>query len=331
MAFNVHILPSDRNFISEGNATILEAGLSSGLALGYGCSNGNCGKCLARILSGEVHKIRHHDFKIDEQQQINGHVLMCCNTALSDIKLEAPEANNSSEIPEQNITAKVKSINIVNNDVALVHLKTPRTNRLRFLAGQHVSLRGSDLSTASHSISSCPCDDMNLHFQIPRLPENGFSEFVFKQLKKGDTIHITGPQGDFVLDEDSPRSLVFVAWQTGFAPIRSLIEHAMALDMTGDIHLLRLTNSKKDRYLDNLCRSWNDAFDNFYYVPIDVDPAQEIDPAIIIESMSIESGDLSGYDFYFAGNSVLSGVVENHLINSGLQEEQINVDQKPHL
>ena len=116
MAFNIHILPSDRNFVSEENATILEAGLSSGLALGYGCSNGNCGKCLARILSGEVHKVWHHDFMMAEQQQISGHVLMCCNTAVTDIVLEATEANSSREIPEQNITAKVKSIDFVNDD-----------------------------------------------------------------------------------------------------------------------------------------------------------------------------------------------------------------------
>jgi len=331
MAFNIHILPSNRNFIAEGNATILEAGLGSGLALGYGCSNGNCGKCLAKILSGDVHKVRHHDFRITEQDKLSGHVLMCCNTALSDIKLEAPEAISSSEIPEQNITAKVKGINIVNGDVALLHLKTPRTNRLRFFAGQHVKMVGSNLSVASHSISSCPCDDMNLHFQIPGLPGNEFSELVFKNLKKGDSIHITGPRGDFVLDEDSPRPVVFIAWQTGFAPIRSLIEHAMALDLGGDIHLLWLANSKEDRYLDNLCRSWNDALDNFYYVPIDVDPAQEIDPASIIGSLNMESDSLSGFDFYIAGNEILSGVVEDYLASSGLQENQINVDQITHL
>ena len=99
MAFYIHILPSNRNFIAEGNATILEAGLSSGLALGYGCSNGNCGKCLAKILSGDVHKVRHHDFRITEQDKLSGHVLMCCNTALSDIKLEAPEGGDGSRSP----------------------------------------------------------------------------------------------------------------------------------------------------------------------------------------------------------------------------------------
>jgi len=37
MAAHIHILPSGREFISEGNSSLLEAGLCSGLRLGYGC------------------------------------------------------------------------------------------------------------------------------------------------------------------------------------------------------------------------------------------------------------------------------------------------------
>ena len=138
MTSKIRILPSGHEFLSEGRSTLLEAGLSSGLALGYGCSNGNCGKCLAKIVSGEVKKVRHYDFRISAEQKAANHVLMCSNAALTDVVLEAPEANSSSEIPLQHITAKVKKIEVVNEHVALVHLKTPRTNRLRFLAGQYV-------------------------------------------------------------------------------------------------------------------------------------------------------------------------------------------------
>ncbi len=99
MAKNVHILPSGRDIISEGNSTLLEAGLSAGLALGYGCSNGNCGECIARVVSGEVQKIRHHDYRIGDAMSASGHVLMCSNAAVTDVVLEAPEAHNASEIP----------------------------------------------------------------------------------------------------------------------------------------------------------------------------------------------------------------------------------------
>ena len=92
------------------------------------------------IVSGEVKKVRHHDYNTDKDTPAGNHVLMCCNVALTDIVLEAREAHSTSEIPKQNITAKTKRIKLVNDNVALVHLKTPRTSRLRFLAGQHVQL-----------------------------------------------------------------------------------------------------------------------------------------------------------------------------------------------
>jgi len=306
MSGSIKILPSGRVFLSEGSSTLLEAGLQSGLALGYGCSNGNCGECLAKIISGEVRQVRHHDYSISAEERSSGHVLMCCNTATTDVVLEAPEARNSQEIPHQQITARVRSVEIVNNDVALVHLKTPRTQRLRFLAGQQVQLGGNGLPSASHPIGSCPCDDMNLHFQIPRLDSNGFSEHVFNHLRKGDSIDINGPEGDFILDESSTRSLVFIAWHTGFAPVRSLIEHAMALEIAASIILVWITRSKVDKYQDNLCRSWQDAFDNFHYLPVESEPDNGvISAASALKLLKIEPADKDNYDFYVAGHDAL--------------------------
>ena len=312
MPKHIKILPSGRSFPSEGNSTLLEAGLQSGLALGYGCSNGNCGECLAKIVSGEVRKVSHHDYAISEEKRISGHVLMCCNAAVTDVVLEAPEAQNSQQIPRQQITARVRNIEIVNNDVALLHLKTPRTRRLRFLAGQCVQLDGGQVATAIHPISSCPCDDMNLHFQIPRLAGDEFSDYIFDHLKKGDSIDIEGPMGDFVLNEDSSCPLVFIAWHTGFAPVRSLIEHAMALEIAGSMQLIWMARSKKDRYQDNLCRSWQDAFDNFQYLPLDIKPDDgTIDTASTLRLLNIEPGDMGSHDFYVAGNEKLISAYPN--------------------
>lgn len=332
MTARVRILPSGHDFLLEGNSNLLEAGLRSGLALNYGCSNGNCGDCLAKVISGEVQKIQHHDYKISNEKKASGHVLMCCNTAITDVILEAPEAHGASEIPQQNITAKVKSIKIVNDNVALVHLKTPRSSRLRFLAGQYVLLGGNDVPAANHSVSSCPCDDMNLHFQVPMIPGNEFSAHVFNKLKSGDSVNITGPRGDFILNEDSHHSLVFVAWHTGFAPIRSLVEQAMALDVAETIHLVWIAANKKDRYLDNLCRSWQDALDNFTYVPVDADMTDStVDKnQLVIKQVNIKLDDLADYDFYIAGNQALLDSCKETLINNGLPPEQLTSDLIEH-
>ena len=313
MPSNIKILPSGHSFPSEGSSTLLEAGLHSGLALGYGCSNGNCGECLAKIVSGEVSKVRHHDYAISAEKKMSGHVLMCCNTAVTDVVLEAPEAQSSNEIPQQQIIARVRNIELVNGDVALLHLKTPRTQRLRFLAGQQVRLGGDGLPLATHPISSCPCDDMNLHFQIARLANDEFSDHIFNDLKKGDNIRVEGPEGDFVLDEDSARSLVFIAWHTGFAPVRSLVEHAMALEIPGSMKLIWMTRGKKDRYQDNLCRSWRDAFDNFDYLPLDTNLADgTINTASILGLLEIKPVDMNNYEFYVAGNETLVNAFEKN-------------------
>jgi CDP-4-dehydro-6-deoxyglucose reductase len=332
MTKQVRILPSGHCFKSEGNSNLLEAGLSAGLRLEYGCSNGNCGRCLARIVSGDVEKTRHFDFRVGEAKKLSGHVLMCCHKALTNVVLEAHEASSSNEIPSQQISAKVKSINVVNDNVALVHLRTPRSNRLRFLAGQHVQLGGNGVPGGLQSVGSCPCDDMHLHFQVPRLEGDDFSDYVFGQLKAGDRLDIEGPSGDFILDENSSRSLVFIAWRTGFAPVRSLIEQAMALELAESIHLIWVAENKQDRYLDNLCRSWADALDDFYYVPVDVDVGDGagIMNAEIIECLKVEREQLVEHEFYIAGNELLVNACSEDLLAMGLDARLLHVDELLH-
>ena len=332
MTAQVRILPSGREFISEGSSNLLEAGLSAGLRLGYGCSNGNCGECLAKIVSGEVQQIRQHDYRIAEEKKASGHVLMCCSTAMTDVVLEADEASGASEIPQQQITAKVKNISIVNENVALIHLRTPRTNRLRFLAGQHVQLGGNGIPVAIHPVGSCPCDDMQLHFQIPMAAGNEFSDHVFNTLKNGDLLDINGPRGDFILDEDSPRSLIFVAWRTGFAPVRSLVEHAMALELAETIHLVWVAEDKQDRYLDNLCRSWTDALDDFYYIPVDAGLGMDLENigGEIINQLNLAPGKLANHDCYIAGEGLFANACKMTMISNGLPIEQLKTNQIAH-
>jgi len=332
MASHVHLLPTGHDFISEGKSSLLEAGLRAGLALNYGCSNGNCGRCLARIVSGKVEKTQHHDYRISEHQKASGHVLMCCNSAVGDVVLEASEASSTSEIPHQQISTRVRDISVVNDDVALVHLKTPRTQRLRFLAGQHVLLGVDDIPPSRFSVGSCPCDDRNLHFQVPMLLDDEFSDHVFNKLERGDMLDVTGPGGDFVLDENSSRSLVFVAWRTGFAPIRSLIEHAMSLDVAETIHLVWIAANQQDRYLDNLCRSWADAFDDLNYVPVDA-VVGDLEPdgsQLIFKRLNLSLEELSSRDFYIAGNQAMMDVCRTALADAGLPPVQIATDRIVH-
>ena len=80
---------------------------------------------------------------------------------------------------------------------------------------------------------------------------------------------LTGPQGEFILTENHRGALVFVVKNADFAYAKSLIEQAIAIDMATSFDLYWLSDDDNKHYLNNLCRSWQDALDNFNYTATD--------------------------------------------------------------
>jgi len=271
----VTLRPSGREFLVEGNDTLLQAGLKAGLRLNYGCGSGSCGLCKTRIVSGEVRQTGHADYVLSEAERASGHVLSCVCTPVTDIVAEALEAAGPQDIPAQEIVATVHDIRppAAAGAPYLLHLQTPRSNRLRFLAGQSVTLGlrtpGGDV-TATWPIASCPCDDRNLHFHLPSAadgsePDDALARALAKGwLKKGTPVNLRGPLGEFTLDPESSRPLVFLCRDHGFGPAKSLIEHALAIDHVDTFGLIRIA-AEGAHYLDNQCRSWADAYERFVY------------------------------------------------------------------
>jgi CDP-4-dehydro-6-deoxyglucose reductase len=319
MTAHVRLVPGQREFFVEGSDTILDAALRAGVSLRYGCSNGNCGLCKARVVSGKTLPMRHSDYVFSDAEKAQGYVLLCSHTAVTDLEIEAPQIGGAQDIPGQQIATRVKKIESLGEDMALLHLQTPRTKRLQFLAGQAVTLETANGAEADYPVASCPCDDRNLQFHVRRLPGNRFADYVFKKLKNGDIVALAGPKGEFTLNEESPRSLVFLAHGTGFAPIKSLIEHAMARDVAETLHLY-WASGDGEHYLNNLCRSWTDALDNFHYTPLVADAAES---APVLQQIATDHPDLGGFDIYAAGPEDFLASVKKYLRDNNFPENQL--------
>ena len=80
-----------------------------------------------------------------------------------------------------------------------------------------------------------------------------------------DAVSLSGPAGRFVLDATTACPRVFVACDLGFAPVKSLVEHALASEAATTIDLLWLSTRADGRYLENQCRAWADSLDAFRY------------------------------------------------------------------
>lgn len=320
MSAQASVIPSGHEFFIEGAESILEAGLRGGLALNYGCSNGICGLCKIRVVSGDTRRIRHHDYSLSEAEKGFGYILSCCNTAMSDVVLEADEAQGTSDIPGQNITIRIRKIDRPNDEVLIVSARTPRTSRLRFLAGQGATLTIEGIGSGFYPIASCPCDDMNLQFHINVDPDDPVAKFLQVSAKANDSIDLQGPVGTFVLNEDSSHSLVFIAEGIGFATIKGLIEHAMALDVAERILLFWIADTDLPHYLHNLCRAWNDALDNFDYLPLDAGQADRIDDRILEQLKADEPGN---YDYYVCGRAGIEKRISEFLDGHEIPDRQL--------
>lgn len=340
MSFRVRLLPSGKDFAAEKNETVLEAALRSGIALNYNCNTGTCGGCGGRVLSGQVRETQQHDFHFSDTQKAQGHVLLCVTAAQSDLEIEVNEASGAEDIPLQLIPTKVEQMERVQDDTIILHLRTPRTQTLRFLAGQHLSLAIAGMPPRNKSIASCPCNAMHLQFHIRRVPGDQFSEYVFTHLKISQTVTVEGPWGNFSLDESSKRPIIFVAYETGFASVKSIIEHAIALELEQPLHLYWMAHRPGNHYLNNLCRSWLDALDNFSYTALTGDDLSRessweasADPMVGLQDMEAAGAaivadhpDLAGFDLYLtvpeSGMDGIVGLLQRH----GLPKGQLHLD-----
>ncbi|MEY6433169.1 2Fe-2S iron-sulfur cluster-binding protein [Thioalkalicoccus limnaeus] len=321
MAATVKIEPSGHEFFVEGQETILDAAVRAGLHIAYGCSSGNCGACKARVVSGEVFKVREHDYVLSEREKQLGYCLTCSNTPVTDLVLEAIEALSVADLPEQEIRASVRKTEHLTADLILLQIQTPRTQTLRFMAGQGVRLTLEDGAEARLPIASCPCNGRNLHFFVSRAPGHPFSDAVFAGLRHGQLVQIKGPIGHFVLDEETSDPAVFIAFGDGMAPIKSLIEHVVSIDLIESLHLYWVVTRPEEHHLGQWARALTDALDEFHYTPLVTDKVADL-----LVALRADLTDLTRQRYYIAGPATEVLAVRDALRAGGVAEEAIRVE-----
>ncbi len=321
---SVVVRPSGHEFLVEGHDSLLQAGLKAGLGFDYGCGGGTCGLCKARVVAGEVRPIRHSDYRMSSAEQRAGHVLLCTHTAITDVVIETLEASGPADIPEQALVARVRAMGELGADTRLLHLQTPRSARLRYLAGQSVTLGasfGDDDASATYPVASCPCDERNLLFHVARDSGDAFAERLFAgELAAGAEVNVRGPWGRFVLDAASARASVFLACDTGFAPVRGLIEHAISLDDGRPLALHWLATRPDGHYLERQCLAWAAALDGFRY-----EPQRGTDVRMEAERLCAAAASAHGAhaDYYVSGPDAFVGAALPALRAAGAAADRI--------
>jgi CDP-4-dehydro-6-deoxyglucose reductase, E3 len=330
--FKVRLEPSGKEFSAGAQDSLLDAALRAGLAVPYQCAGAVCGNCRARLVSGTVGDPWRHDDVLDAESRAQGQILLCCTRAGSDLVLETLVARRPEDIPVQQIITRVSRLELLSPAVMRILLRTPRSQTLRFLAGQHVTLEIPGLVPRRKSIASAPSNRPHLEFHVQRVAGDPFSDFVFSNLRLNQTVTLTGPEGRFILDDASTRPVIFLAYETGFPVIKSLLEHALRIGFSQPLHLYWVVRPGGTHYQEDACRTLAAGAPNLRYTPVTL-PRASSDSArdlmMAAQLVTREYPDLSGHMLYSNGPPDLLSETLPVLTVHGLDLQQLRVDSLP--
>ncbi len=309
MSYQITLKPSGHIFSAHTGETLLQAALREGFPLPYGCRNGACGTCKGKIIQGTVDFGSHNEDTLTEMEKRAGMALFCCASPLSDLVVECREIGAIKDIKVKTLPCRVHKLERVAPGVMVISLKLPANERLQFLAGQYIDIFMKNGKRRSFSLANAPHDDELLQLHVRNYLGGTFAEHVFTRMKERDILRFEGPLGTFFLREDSDKPIIFVASGTGFAPVKSILEHAFHVrNLRGNERQMMLywgNRTKADLYMTDLAESWQQKHDNFTFIPVLSEALPQDNwsgrTGLVHQAVLEDLDDLAGYQVYACG------------------------------
>jgi len=345
MSFRVSVRPSGREFQTEPTDNILDAALRSGVGLPFGCKDGACGSCKARVLAGEVEQGWHAAPALSHQEHEAGFALLCCAQARSDLVIEVREIAGYGEFPARKMPCRITHLERPAPDVVIVTLQLPASERLQYRAGQFLEFTLGAGAKRCYSIATAPHSDEPISIHVRHMPGGVFTDALFgtaaKPIKERDILRLEGPLGTFFLRAESDRPIVLLASGTGFAPIKAIAETIFHLGLNRDdparsrrartVVLYWGARARRDLYMNELPERWAGEQPNFRYVPV-LSDAETQDAwtgrtGLVHQAVMQDLPDLSAYEVYACGAPVMVEAAHRDFVHRcGLPEDQFLAD-----
>ena len=322
MTHRIHIEPSGHEFAADPGESVLDAALRQGLALPYGCRNGACRSCRSRILEGRVEYPDGAPKSLTPLDGAQHFALLCRAHPVSDLRIEIEELDAEQKIVVRNLPCRVVAKRSLNHDVIGLELALPASERLLYLPGQYVDILLRDGRRRAFSIANAPREDARIELQIRHVPGGTFSDYVFHHLKERALLRLRGPLGSFYLRAREARPVILMAGGTGFAPVKAIVEGALAAGFGEAMHIYWGARARADLYLHELAAEWAARHPRITYTPVLSEP----DPGdgwtgrtgLVHEAVLEDFADLAGFMVYSSGPPVMVAAGREQFAERGL-------------
>ena len=335
MAFQIRVEPSGHVFQAAADEILLDAALRQGVMLPYGCRDGACGSCRGKVLSGQVDHGRAPQHTLSDADRRAGLALFCCARARSDLVIESRELRSAQELPVKTLPARVQKLTRAAPDVMIMELKLPPSERLQYFAGQYIEILLKDGRRRAFSLANAPHADGCLQLHIRRTPGGQFTEHLFTAMKERDMLRFSGPYGSFYLREESTKPMLLVAGGTGFAPIKAIVEQAIAERSARTMDIYWGGRQPADLYLLPVAQRWALEAAQIRFVPVlsdqphgDPETARWQGRSGLVHAAAMEDfPDLSGHQVYVCGSPAMVAAARRDFVGQcALPEEEFLAD-----
>lgn len=312
-------LSNDISFECSSDQSILDAAKSNKISIEHSCSTGRCGVCVAPLVSGRTRPIK--EGIIAESEFNQGDILTCCSAPVTDIQLGIEDLSDMGVIPAVTLPCRISGLNLLNDDVMQVILRTPPNSGFNFLAGQYLDLiyRG---IRRSYSIGNKCRDDGKLYLNIKKVEDGEMSDYLFNHAELNNLLRFEGPLGTFSFREDLSKNIVLLATGTGIAPVKAILEYFEEINFDRNIFVIWGGRHLKDLYWNPGCLSLP-----LIYIPVlsrqtDWDGAK----GYVQDALLALELDFTSTTVYACGSEIMIKDALSLLLDNGLPRNRFHSD-----
>ena len=200
---------------------LLAVAESLGMNLLTDCSNGQCGTCVAKCVSGNVELDEYDASVLPDDEREDGAILCCVakvrGPAVIEMPYDASEASGEEAAGQTGTVVEVKKI-----ADEIVRLVVDVAMPVNFLPGQYVRLQPEGFEEPRSYSMANESGATRLVFYVRVVPDGKFSTWLLDEAQPGISIGVSAPRGSFFLRE-TERPRLLIAGGTGLAPFLAML------------------------------------------------------------------------------------------------------------
>lgn len=322
------VINEDKVIPVSGDETLLNTLSSHKIFIPSACGGkATCGFCKCRVIEGGGEIKPTEEPFLSQKERESGVRLSCQIKVKQNMKIEIPK----ELLNAQEYRTRVSYIEDLTYDIKLVRFELIEPKVMKFKPGQYAQIKVPGIEVIrAYSIASHPEKNNEIELIIRQVPKGQATTFVHKALEVGDKIILTGPYGDFYLQEDSDREMICIAGGSGKAPIRSILAYLKDQGMPRKVKYFFGAKSKRDLYYTEEFEELAKDYPNFQYIPALSEPLPEDDwkgeTGLITDVVDRLTGDLTEAEAYLCGSPGMINACIKVLNKHEIKKENVFYD-----